>query len=361
MRDDRTTPRAPGVQPAGSERRRSDRELCGPVESLAEAICTCKYALAPDFVCIDVAQGVRLARVDLVHPVAAQQTVAMVDVSPTVRRRRLGLILRGLRERAGLTGEEVGSEIDRSGSWVSRVETGRVGLRARDLTDLLEVYNIDDQALASELLALAREGKQRGWWSKYADTLFPPYATYIGFESEASELLVYETLVVHGLLQTEDYARAVFDTSVDTRNSEEVVERKLKVRMERQELLTRSHPLKLWAILDESVLHRQIGGTEVLVGQLAHLVEASRLPNITVQVVSFDAGANPGMIGSFTVVRFPSRDDPDIVYLEGATGDLFVESDDAFMYTDVFDHLRATALSPTDSRLRIERAMRETA
>jgi len=122
----------------------------------------------------------------------------VAGVSPTVRRRRLGLILRGLREKARLTGEEVGTAIERSGSWVSRVETGRVGLRGRDLNDLLELYKVEDRALSDELLALAREGKQRGWWSKYADTLFGPYATYIGFESEAAELLVYETLIVHG-------------------------------------------------------------------------------------------------------------------------------------------------------------------
>ena len=166
----------------------------------------------------------------------------VVDGSPTVRRRRLGLILRGLRERAGLTGEEVGTAIERSGSWVSRVETGRVGLRSRDLNDLLELYGVRDQALRDELLALAREGKQRGWWSKYADTLAGPYATYIGFESEAAELLVYETLVVHGLLQTEEYARAIFGAAMLPRNTGDMVERKVKVRMERQELLTRAQP-----------------------------------------------------------------------------------------------------------------------
>src|SRR5262249_3714711 len=132
------------------------------------------------------------------------ETAGVADGSPTVRRRRLGLILRGMREKAGLTGEDAGAALERSGSWISRGETGRVGLRSRDLHDLLKVYRNDDPALAEELLALAREGKQRGWWSKYADTLSGPYATYIGFESEAAELLAYETLIVHGLLQTEE-------------------------------------------------------------------------------------------------------------------------------------------------------------
>jgi transcriptional regulator with XRE-family HTH domain len=284
----------------------------------------------------------------------------VADASPTVRRRRLGLILRGMRERAGLTGEEVGSAIERSGSWVSRVETGRVGVRGRDLSDLLQLYGVDDRQTAEELLAMAREGKQRGWWSKYADTLAGPYATYIGFEAEAAELLVYETLVVHGLLQTEDYARAIFGAALPP-NSGDTIERKIRVRMARQELLTRSKPLKLWAILDESVLLRRIGGPDILREQLKRLIDASHMPNVTIQVVSFDAGPHPGMIGSFTLVRFPSPDDPDLVYIEGVTSDIFGESEDVLSYTEIFDHLRANALSPIASRQRIERAWEELA
>ena len=195
----------------------------------------------------------------------------MAGVSPTVRRRRLGLILRGLREKARLTGEEVGAAIERSGSWVSRVETGRVGLRGRDLNDLLELYHVDDRALSDELLSLAREGKQRGWWSKYADTLFGPYATYIGFESEAAELLVYETLIVHGLLQTEEYARALFSATIPRtrpRRSNARCGSGWSVR----QLLTRPNPLRLWAIFDESVLQRRIGGPTVLRSQMKHLL-----------------------------------------------------------------------------------------
>lgn len=280
----------------------------------------------------------------------------MPNGSPTVRRRRLGLILRGLRERSGLTGEEVGAAIERSGSWVSRVETGRVGVRGRDLADLLDHYQVQDAALREQLLLLAREGKQRGWWSKYADTLAGPYATYIGFEAAAAELLVYETLVVAGLLQTEDYARAIFEAAIPP-NTADTIERKVKVRMARQERLNGRGPTLLWAILDESILHRQIGGVEVLREQLKHLVDASYLPNVTIQVVPFDAGHHPGMIGSFTVVRFPSPDDPDIVYIEGGTGDIFAESEDAHWYNHIFDHLRADALSPAASRTKIEKVL----
>lgn len=279
----------------------------------------------------------------------------MTDGSPTVRRRRLGLILRGLRERSGMTGEEVGAAIERSGSWVSRVETGRVGLRGRDLRDLLALYRVEDTAVSEELLSLAREGKQRGWWSKYADTLSGPYATYIGFESEAAELLVYEALVVHGLLQTEDYARALFGGAVPP-NGAETTERKVKIRLARQALLERNDPLKVTAVFGEGVLLRQIGGPAVLCNQLKHLLKASRLPNITLQIVPFTHGAHPGMIGSFTIVRFPSADDPDIVYIEGMTGDCFAESEDARTYNAVFEHLRAAALSPAESQQKIEQA-----
>lgn len=296
----------------------------------------------------------------LVDGASRSETNPVADGSPTVRRRRLGHILRGLRERAGLTGEEVGTAIERSGSWVSRVETGRVGVRTRDLTDLLQLYAVTDRSLRDELVALAREGKQRGWWSKYADTLSGPYATYIGFESEAAELLIYETLIVNGLLQTEEYARAALSAAFPA-NTKDMIERKIKVRLERQELLTRPNPLKLWAILDESVLLRRFGGTVVLQEQLKHLLEASHMPNVTIQVVPFDTGPHPGMIGSFTLVRFSAKHDPDILYIEGSMGDIFVESEDAALHHDVFDHLRAAALSPTQSRIRIEQVWEELA
>jgi transcriptional regulator with XRE-family HTH domain len=277
----------------------------------------------------------------------------VVDGSPTVRRRRLGLILRGLRERAGLTGEEVGAAVERSGSWVSRVETGRVGLRARDLDDLLALYKVDDPALASQLAVLARQGKQRGWWSRYADTLTGPYATYIGLEADADELLVYEAYLVNGLLQTEEYTRALLEGAAGVRTRADVVERKVAVRLARQELLTRPDPLTVRALLDQSVLLRRIGPAEVHWGQLKRLIELSELPNVTVQVVPFDSG-HPGMVGSFTVLRFPSTNDPDVVYIEGSTGDIFVESEDARFYNEAFDHLRAVALSPDDTRAMIE-------
>src|SRR5262249_38053374 len=144
---------------------------------------------------------------EVIVPSQSARRDVMVDPSPTVRRRRLGLVLRGMRERAGLTGEAAGKALEPSGPRVSRGGTGRVGLRGRDRTELLALYHVDDAEVTDQLTALAREGKQRGWWSRYADTVPTPYATYIGFESEATELLSYETLCVPGLLQTETYAR----------------------------------------------------------------------------------------------------------------------------------------------------------
>jgi transcriptional regulator with XRE-family HTH domain len=277
----------------------------------------------------------------------------MSEGSPTVRRRRLGLILRSLREKADMTGEEVGSAVERSASWVSRVETGRVGLRGRDLRDLLDLYRVDDAELTHELLGLAREGKQRGWWSKYADTLTGPYATYIGFEADACELLGYEAQVVHGLLQTEEYARALFAGTVPA-DSSGPLERKVKVRLARQELLSAQKPLRLWAILDESVLLRRIGGKAVMRGQLKRLLQAADLPNVTIQVVPLSAGVNPGMIAAFNLIKFPFEADPDMVYVESATGDVFAEGDGVDWYASAFDHLRSCALTAADSRERIE-------
>jgi transcriptional regulator with XRE-family HTH domain len=284
----------------------------------------------------------------------------MVDPSPTVRRRRLGLILRGMRERAGLTGEEVGNALERSGSWVSRVETGRVGLRGRDLTDLLGLYHVDDPEAADQLTALAREGKQRGWWSRYADIVPAAYATYIGFESEATELLSYEALCVPGLLQTEGYARAVFCGGLPVPTAD-AVERKVEVRMARQIVLTKPKPLRLWAIIDESVLHRAIGGTAVMRAQLAHLRDASLRPNIRLQIVPFEAGHHPGMVCTFAVVRFALPDDPDIVYIEGMSRDVFLESEDAREYRAIFEHGIAGALSAQESRERIAEILDESA
>lgn len=272
----------------------------------------------------------------------------MAEGSPTVRRRRLGLILRELREQRGMTGDEVGAALERSASWVSRIEIGKQGMRVRDLRDLLVLYGMTDDKLRSELEELAKEGKARGWWNKYGEAITGSYAAFIGFEAEASEILGYETIVVPGLLQTEDYARALFSNLYPPEPGD-IIERKTRVRMARQPLLTKATPIRLWAILDESVLHRRIGDANVMKGQLKRLVEAATMPNVTLQIVPFTAGSYPGSLHSFTLMRFPQVADPDIAYTEQWAGGVFAEGDDVERYHQVFNHLRAAALSPAET------------
>lgn len=272
----------------------------------------------------------------------------MADGSPTVRRRRLGRILRDLREGQGMTGDEVGAALERSASWVSRIEIGKQGMRVRDLRDLLVLYGMTDDKVRSELEELAKEGKARGWWNKYGEAITGPYSAYIGFEAEASELLCYETVVMPGLLQTEEYARALF-SNVHPPHSGDAVERRARIRMARQALLSRVDPVRLWAIMDESVVYRRIGDSQVMRNQLKHLIEVALLPNVTLQVAPFTAGAYPGAVHSFSVLRFPQAADPDLVYIEDWGGGVFAEGEDARRYHEVFNHLRAAALSPLDS------------
>jgi transcriptional regulator with XRE-family HTH domain len=281
----------------------------------------------------------------------------MADGSPTVRRRRLGLILRDLREQRGMTGEEVGAAVERSNSWLSRIEMGKSGLRARDLRDLLNLFEVTDVRLRAELEELARAGKERGWWNKYGDAVTGPLSTYIGFEVDASEILAYESAVIPGLLQTEEYARALF-TSAYPPDSADMVARKIKIRMARQPLLAREpEPLKLWAIIDESVLHRRIGSPTIMQAQLKHLRDAALMPNITLQVAPFTAGAYPGLVRPFMVLRFPLAADPDLAYTENFDGGTFAEGDDAERYHEAFNHLRAAALSPFQSVEMVDRAL----
>lgn len=264
--------------------------------------------------------------------------------SPTVRRRRLGLLLRRFRNDAELTGLEVAGQLERHESWMSRLEAGRTGLRVADLRTLLDIYRVTDPAVRAEMEDLARQGRKRGWWSRYASTVAAGYATYIGFEAEASRLLVWQSLVIDGLLQTEEYARAVFRVGAPTAPAE-TVDSLVQVRMRRQQLLSRTPPLELWVILDEAVLHRVIGGdTAVHVRQLDHLLNVTKaMPNVRTQVVPFRDASHPGMLPAFTILEFPQ--DPLIVYIEGLTGEVYEEEEDAERYTLKGDDLRAAALS----------------
>jgi transcriptional regulator with XRE-family HTH domain len=268
--------------------------------------------------------------------------------SPTVRRRRLASELRALREAARLTCEEVAEHLECSASKISRVETGRVSVSPRDVRDMLDLYGVDAQRRDS-LVQLARESRQKGWWHAYSDTMQPRFATYVGLEDAATEIRTYEINLVPGLLQTEDYARTVIAAGNLTGTREDV-ERRVALRMARQPMLTGASPPQLWAVLDEAVLHRTVGGRGQMRLQLEHLVEAASMPNVAVQVVPFGAGAYPGMGKPFVILAFPEREDPDVVYLEDVASALYLEEVEQIdTYNMLFNHLRATALSFDES------------
>jgi transcriptional regulator with XRE-family HTH domain len=278
--------------------------------------------------------------------------------SPTVRRRRLALELRRLREAARLTCEEVAEHLECSTSKVSRIETGRVSVSPRDVRDMLDLYGVSAQQGAS-LVQLARDSRQKGWWHAFSDTIQPQFATYIGLESAASEIRIYEVTLIPGLLQTEEYARTVFAAGT-VGGDHDGIERNVALLMARQPLLTGNDPPRLWAVLDEAALRRTVGGAGLMRLQLDHLLDLARLPNVAIQVIPFGAGAHPAMGRPFVILAFPERADPDVVYLEDLTSALYVEDvDEVDRYNMFFNHLRATALSFEDSATRIMSVIKE--
>jgi transcriptional regulator with XRE-family HTH domain len=277
--------------------------------------------------------------------------------SPTVRRRRLALELRRLRESAKLTCEEVAERLECSASKISRVETGRVSVSPRDVRDMLEIYGAPPEQRDS-LVQLARDSRQKGWWHAYGDTVQPHFATYLGLESAASEIRIYEVSLIPGLLQTEDYARAVITAGM-VNSPRPDIERRVALGMERQRL-ARNDPPKVWAVLDEAALRRRVGGPEVMRVQLEYLSEVGSMPNVSLQVIPFGGGAHPAMGRPFIILVFGERIDPDVVYLEDLTSALWVEDvEEVDRYNVFFNHLRATALSFEDSAALITAALKE--
>jgi hypothetical protein len=219
--------------------------------------------------------------------------------------------------------------------------------------DLLEIYGITDAATIDALVQLAREARRRGWWTRYTDVLGS--GTYVGLEAEAGSLQSYESMFVPGLLQTEDYARALI-RAMQIKPNPEILQRGLTARMARQEILARTDPPEIWAVLDESVVNRPVGGPEVMRAQLQYLIEVTTRPHstITLQVLPLTIGAHIGMEGPFVILNFPARTDPPMVYLETATDGLYLdEPADVERYTLMFNHLVARALGPDESRTMI--------
>ena len=265
--------------------------------------------------------------------------------SPTVRRRRLGLELRRLREAAGITIEAVAERLECSSSKISRIETGHSGATPRDVRDMVAVYGVDGKA-AEELVQVAREARQKGWWHLYGTVLT---GAYVGLEAAASEIRQYEAQVVPGLLQVPEYARTMIGRArPDIGESE--VDRRVRVRIARQSLVTQDDPLHLAVVLDEAVFHRLVGGLAVMRRQLDHLVMMVGQPNVTLQVLPFAVGAHAGMDGSFAILGYEDPADPDVVFAENAAGGLFLEKDEELRrYHVIFDQLRMSALPPDQS------------
>jgi transcriptional regulator with XRE-family HTH domain len=272
----------------------------------------------------------------------------VANVNPTVRRRRLGSELRKLREQKGMTAEEVAARLLVSQSKISRLENGRRSISQRDVRDLCGVYGVEDVRIVDSLMNMAKESRQQGWWHAFGDV---PYSVYIGLETEAASLRVYESLIVPGLLQTRNYAAAVIDGMWPEATASEM-EKRIQVRLKRQERISDSvRPLRYWAVVDEAVLRRVVGSPEVMREQLDHLAEASALPHVTLQVLPYGVGAHPGMYGKFAILEFEDESDSSVVYLEGVTSDLYLEKPtDVQSYSVMYEHLRALALNPEQSR-----------
>lgn len=267
--------------------------------------------------------------------------------NPTVLRRQLGAELRRLRELGDRTVAGAASDVGWSESKLSRIETATSGIRKADLDRLLALYEVPE-AEREKLHALAVQSRQRAWWEAYGDSLASAYETYIGFEAEATSIYTYECQLVPGLLQTAEYASAV--TQVDNVENPDLVAQLVAVRMARQAILTRDPAPTLWAILDEAVVRRPIGGPDVMRRQLLRLVEASELSMITIQVLPFAAGAHRGLTGSFMVLEFAGKTEDPLVYSEGMTGGVIrTKADELRRYWMSFEALRAKALTNKDS------------
>jgi transcriptional regulator with XRE-family HTH domain len=264
---------------------------------------------------------------------------------PTVRQRRLARVLRQLRDDAGLTIEQVAEKLEMSPSTVSRMETAHVGVRPRDLRYLLDMYGVTG-GRRDELLQIARERRQQPWWQEFRDL---PSMALIGLEADASSILQYAVLLVPGLLQTEAYARAVL-TAIRLEDERDEIERRVTLRMERQALLTGKDAPRYRVVLDEALLHRQIGGPTVMREQLQRLIDVAELSNVTLQVLPLTSGAHAALDGEFTVLRYREPADPDVVFVENTGSDLYIENADVTRrYNLTFDHLVAVALHPSES------------
>jgi transcriptional regulator with XRE-family HTH domain len=275
--------------------------------------------------------------------------------SPTIRRRRLGVELRRHREAMGVTIDVVADRLGCSTSKVSRIETGHTSVTPSDVRNILDIYGVAE-SIKAELVQIAREARQKGWWHPYSAVLT---GAYVGLETAARSIRSYEQQVVPGLLQSEEYAIAMIRAARLDYPAEEIA-RRVRVRMERQALLIQDDPIDLRVVLDEAVLSRPVGGDAVMRDQLARLADAARLPNVTLQILPFEAGAHAGMDGTFVILEFEEEGDADVVFIDNATGGLFLEkAEELGKYITIFETVQAAALPPEESIEMIEMLVEE--
>jgi transcriptional regulator with XRE-family HTH domain len=271
------------------------------------------------------------------------------DGGPTVLRILLGAQLRRLRVARRISLEEAGDAIRATHSKISRMETGRVGFKERDITDLLTLYGVTEEQDREALRALARRANVQGWWHDYSDVLPSWFEPYIGLEEAATQIRAYEIQFVPGLLQTEEYARAVTVLG-HAHAAPAEIDRRVSLRMARQVLLTRQAPPRLWAVVDEAVLRRPIGEAGVMRAQLRHLLKVAALPNVTLQILPFRARGHAATAGAFSILRFAEPDLPDVAYIEQLTGALYLDKRETLdQYLAVMERLALEAASPGDS------------
>ncbi|WP_407941956.1 helix-turn-helix domain-containing protein [Nocardiopsis codii] len=276
-----------------------------------------------------------------------QDFLANSSGGPTVLRILLGTQLRRLRQEKGISRHDAGYAIRASHAKISRMELGQVSFKRRDVDDLLKLYGVDDAQQREALLGLISSANAQGWWHKYGDVLPQWFGVYVGLEESASVIRTFEVQFVPGLLQSEDYARSVIRLS-RTATSDEDVDSRVTMRMRRQRRFLEPHAPRLWAVIDEAVLHRPYGDAEVMRGQIEHLIEMARRPNITIQIATFAMGGHPAAGGPFSILRFPTPQLPDVVYLEQLSSALYFDKyEDTNRYSQTMDHLATQAPPPT--------------
>lgn len=297
--------------------------------------------------------------VRLPEPGVEVSVTAELQTGTTVRRIMLGSQLRSLREAAGISREDAGYTIRGSGSKISRMELGRFSFKERDVLDLLTLYGVTDEQEREAVLALAREANAPGWWHRYSDVLPSWFQVYIGLEGEARLIRSYDIQFVPGLLQTADYTRAVVRRAHPAMPDEEL-ERRVRLRMTRQRALTRPDPIRLWAVIDEGVLRRPLGGRETMRAQLEHLVSCCKQPNITIQVMLFGGGYAPEG-GAFSLLRFAEPELPDVVYMEQLASALYLDKrSDVDLHLDALDRLSVDSAAPEATPGILDQILRET-